>query len=223
MSIRNEEYAPVAEGLIKSFKRDLNDFENVNTTFNNDYLSNFNNKINEVRQKESTDVLLVKQKDITQKLYNLSNDFRKTLNVLSFIFDKANVQSKLPSEILKLINKRNFEGTIDKLHNLKEVVDDNNDNLTTNGLTQATTTAISTMYEVLAKLTSEQTEVQKKRKLFTNNNKKLYKELYVYIADISKMGKIIFKNEKVADEYTIDKLVASMHHNITKPQKPKED
>ena len=63
---------------------------------------------------------------------------------------------------------------------------------------------------------NEQTNFQQQRKAFTSVNKGLYAELYAYISDVAKLGKIIFQGEQKASEYTIDNLIALVNSSQRK-------
>ena len=63
------------------------------------------------------------------------------------------------------------------------------------------------LFDAITAKSNEQTFLQQQRKVFTSINKGLYKELYVYISEVAKMGKIIFQGEQKASEYTIQKLI----------------
>ena len=57
--------------------------------------------------------------------------------------------------------------------------------------------------------------LRQKRKAFTSTNKGLYSELYAYVSDVAKLGKIIFQGEQKASEYTIDHLIAMVNASRT--------
>jgi len=216
MGILKEEYVPIADALLVSLTRDLDIFENENHLFNAEYLAAMQTKTDEVRAKETGDAILIKQKHVTQELYILGNELNKPMKLLNLVFAKANLKTTLASDVLKKIRKRNFEGTLQTLKSLKEVVIENSALFISNGMKADTITMLENSYNAITSKSNEQTGYQQQRKAFTSANKGLYKELYVYISEIAKLGKIIFQGEQTASEYTIDDLIALVHSSQKK-------
>jgi hypothetical protein len=216
MGILKEEYVPIADALLVSITRDLDIFESENHLFNSDYLSAMQTKTDEVRAKESGDAILVKQKQTTQELYILGNDLNKPMKLLNLVFAKAGLKTSLASDVLKKIRKRNFEGALQTLKSLKEVVTENSDLLISKGMKANTITMLENSFSTITSKSNEQTGYQQQRKAFTSANKGLYKELYVYISEVAKLGKIIFQGEQKASEYTIDNLIALVNSSQKK-------
>lgn len=211
MGIQKEEYVPIADALLRSLSRDLNLFEAENHLFNSSYLLAMQNKTDEVRAKETGDAVLVQQKQTTQDLYLLGNELNKPIKLLNLVLSKANVKTTLASDILKKIRKRNFEGALQSLKSLKQVVSAQSALLIANGMKADTETMLESAFNNITAKSNEQTGFQQQRKAFTSANKNLYKELYVYISNVAKLGKIIFQGEQKASEYTIDNLIAMVH------------
>jgi len=168
-------------------------------------------KTDEVRAKETGDAILIKQKQTTQQLYVLGNELNKPMKLLNLVFAKANLKTTLASDVLKKIRKRNFEGTLQTLKSLKEVVIENSTLLISNGMKADTITMLQNSFNAITSKSNEQTGYQQHRKAFTSNNKMLYKELYIYISEVAKLGKIIFQGEQKSSEYTIDDLIGLVH------------
>ena len=127
------------------------------------------------------------------------------------VLSKANVKTTLASDVLKKIRKRNFEGALLSLKSLKQVVSAQSALLIANGMKADTETMLQNAFNNITAKSNEQTGFQQQRKAFTSANKDLYKELYVYVSEVAKMGKIIFQGEQKASEYTIDNLIAMVH------------
>ncbi|MCY0968859.1 hypothetical protein [Chryseobacterium wangxinyae] len=211
MGILKEEYVPIADALLVSITRDLDIFENENHLFNSDYLSAMQAKTDEVRAKETGDAILIKQKQTTQELYILGNELNKPMKLLNLVFDKSCLKTSLASDVLKKIRKRNFEGTLQTLKSLKDVVAENSVLLISKGMKADTISMLENSYNTITSASNAQTGYQQQRKAFTSANKGLYKELYVYISEVAKLGKIIFQGEQKASEYTIDDLFLLVH------------
>lgn len=214
MGLLKEEYVPVADVLLNSLTRDLNSFQSENHLFNSDYLAGMQNKTDELRAKETGDALLVMQKQTTQDLYALGNDINKPIKLLNLVLSKSNIETSLGSNVLKKIKKRNFEGVLQDLKGLKEVISSQSSLLISNGMKADTENVLETAFNAITAKSNEQTTFRQQRKAFTSANKGLYKEVYQYISDVAKLGKIIFQGEQKASEYTIDNLIALV--NVSK-------
>ncbi|MCF2220375.1 hypothetical protein H9Q08_13825 [Chryseobacterium sp. PS-8] len=211
MGIQKEEYVPIADTLLRSLARDIDRFESANHLFNSAYLAAMQEKTDAVRAKETGDALLVQQKQATQDLYVLGNELNKPMKLLDLVVKKANVKTTLPSDVLKKIKNRNFEGTLLTLKALKDVVTSQSDVLISNGMKADTVTVLENAFAAITAKSNEQTSLQQQRKAFTSENKGLYKELYTYISEVAKLGKIIFQGEQKASEYTLENLIAMVH------------
>ncbi|BEV04622.1 hypothetical protein [Chryseobacterium gambrini] len=211
MGIQKEEYVPIADALLRSLTRDIDIFESSNHLFNSAYLTAMQNKTDQVRAKETGDALLVQQKQATQDLYVLGNELNKPMKLLDMVVKKANVKTTLPSDVLKKIKNRNFEGALLTLKALKDVVASQSDVLISNGMKADTVTVLENAFAAITAKSNEQTSLQQQRKAFTSENKELYKELYTYISEVAKLGKIIFQGEQKASEYTLENLIAMVH------------
>lgn len=170
------------------------------------------------QQGESGEIL-IKQKQTTQELYILGNELNKPMKLLNLVFAKAGLRTSLASDVLKKIRKRNFEGTLQTLKSLKEVVTENSDLLIFKGMKANTITMLENSFDTITSKSNAQTGYQQQRKASTSANKGLYKELYVYISEVAKLGKIIFQGEQKASEYTIDDLIALLHSSQKKNSK----
>jgi hypothetical protein len=211
MGIQKEEYVPIADALLRSLSRDIDLFESTNHLFNASYLSAMQNKTNDVRAKETGDALLVQQKQATQDLYLLGNDLNKPMKLLNLVLNKADIKTTSASDVLRKIKRRNFEGALQSLKSLKDVVTSQSDLLISNGMKADTVTLLENSFAAITSKSNEQTSLQQQRKAFTSENKRLYKELYTYISEVARLGKIIFQREQKASEYTIENLIAMVH------------
>ena len=138
------------------------------------------------------------------------------MKLLNLVFDKAGIKTSLAGDVLKKIRKRNFEGTLMTLKSLTEVVGENSATLIANGMKANTTVLLENSFNAITLKSNEQTNFQQQRKAFTSVNKGLYVELYAYISDVAKLGKIIFQGEQKASEYTIDNLIALVNSSQRK-------
>lgn len=211
MKLQQEEYVPMADVLLRSFSRDLSVFEAENHLFNSEYLQAMQNKTDEVRAKESSDLVLVQQKQCTSDLYILGDQVGKPLRILNVVLKKANVKTPLATDVRNKIKKRNFEGALLSLASLRQIVSAQSALLQANGMKADVPAILEEAFTAMTAKSNEQTAFQQQRKAFTSTNKKLYKELYKYISEVAGLGKIIFSGEQKASEYTIDHILAMLH------------
>jgi len=181
MGILKEEYVPIADSLLNSFSRDLNFFEAENYLYNAAYLSAMQNKTNELRTKETSDAVLLLQKKTTQELYALGSELAKPMKLLNIVFEKAGIKTTLSSDVIKKVNKRNFEGVLSSLSSLKNVVASQSALLISSGMKPDMEKFIQDTFDAITAKSNEQSAYQQQRKAFTSANKGLYKELYVCI------------------------------------------
>lgn len=111
------------------------------------------------------------------------------------------------------MNKRNFEGVLNSLSFLKDVIASQSPLLISSGMKPDTETLIQNTFDAITAKSNEQSAYQQQRKAFTSANKGLYKELYVYISEVARMGKIIFQGEQKASEYTLENLIALVNYS----------
>lgn len=211
MGILKEEYVPIADALLASLSRDLDFFETENHLFNAAYLAAMQSKTDELRAKETGNAVLVQQKQTTQELYILGKDLNKPMKLLNLVLEKANIKTSLATDVLKKIRKRNFEGALMAIKSLKEVIMANSSLLIANGMKQDMIATLENAFTDITAKSNEQTSFQQQRKTFTSANKNLYNELYEYVSEVARLGKIIFQGEQKASEYTIDHLIAMVN------------
>lgn len=211
MGILKEEYVPIADALLTSLTRDLAQFEASNHLFNADYLLAMQNKTNELRAKETGDATLTRQKQTTRELYRLGDDLIKPMKLLNMVFEKAGFENSPAGDVVKKIRKRNFEGALMSLKSLRDIVTTQSTLLTSAGMKSDTEAILQNAFDAITAKSNEQSSLQQQRKAFTSENQGLYKELYAYISEVAKLGKIIFQGEQKATEYTIENLIAMVN------------
>ncbi|SEM55395.1 hypothetical protein SAMN05421856_104147 [Chryseobacterium taichungense] len=226
MRLQQEEYVPMADVLLRSFSRDLSIFEAENHLFNSEYLQAMQSKTDEVRAKEAADLVLAQQMQSTEDLYILGDQLNKPLKILNMVIKKANIKTSVATDILNKIKKRNFEGALMSLNSLKQIVSAQSALLQANGMKADMLATLEDAFTAITTKSNEQTAFQQQRKAFTSTNKHLYKELYKYISEVAKLGKIIFSGEQKASEYTIDHILAMLHaskRTASTDSSPKEE
>ena len=177
------------------------------------YKDAFQAKISEIENKEASDTALVQQKQMTQDLYLLGENFRKPLKSLRIRIERSGIPSNLTVKILKDIKVRNFEGVSQKLGDLVSLVTENSVTLQSKGMKDSMLQDLQNLRTAIAAKADQQTQLMKKVASIVANNKGLYDELYQFISEICEDGKLIFEDEQKAEEYTIKKMLAKLHAN----------
>jgi hypothetical protein len=211
MRTKKEEYVPLADAVLIRLATDQPDFEAANHLYNTAYVAAMQAKTDEVRQKEAADVLLIEQKAVTKSLYLWSDDLNMPIKLFSIVLTKAAIETPLCSEVLKLIKKRNAEGLLTKIKAIQDVIAAHTNALTANGMKPDLPNFLQTAHTEITAKSNLQTDLIKQRKAYTNANKVVYKELYNYVGEVCKIGKIIYQGTQKAEEYTIDKMIQKMH------------
>lgn len=222
MYIKQEEYLPLAKDLMASFSRDLTHFTEEDHNYTQAYKDAFQARITKVEQKEASNTTLVQQKQATQALYLLGEDLKKPLKSLRIRIERANIPTRITTEILKDIKNRNFEGVGNKLLDLISLVNANTVALQEKGMKSTLPQDLQNFQLTIAAKADEQTQLMKKVTSIVGIHKELYEGLYKYISEICEDGKLIFEGEQKAEEYIIRKMLAKLHIDKTKNTEEKE-
>ncbi len=75
-TIKHEDYAVIADFIAVSFERDLASFSQIYKTMNAEYLESFKKAISKLKNNDSTNAIVVKQKETTAKLYKQADELR---------------------------------------------------------------------------------------------------------------------------------------------------
>jgi hypothetical protein len=211
MSIKHEEMVPLADMVWASFKRDRAEIEAENHTFTEDYLNNFKVMIEEVRDLEQSDSLLVTQKAVTGQLYLAADGMNKELKLFQIVLKNSGLDSDLLSVLLKNIKKRNIEGALVNIKSIGQVVDANLALFTSKGMKANFPGLLVDKFAVLTDLSNQQTQLMKDRKTLTDGNEGTYAALNVYLSEVSGIGKTVYVGTVKGDEYNISKMLKKLH------------
>lgn len=220
MSIKHEEMVPLADMVWASFKRDRAEIEAENHTFTEDYLNNFKVMIEEVRDLEQSDSLLVTQKAVTGQLYLAADGMNKELKLFQIVLKNSGLDSDLLSVLLKNIKKRNIEGALVNIKSIGQVVDANLALFTSKGMKANFPGLLVDKFAVLTDLSNQQTQLMKDRKTLTDGNEGTYAALNVYLSEVSGIGKTVYVGTVKGDEYNISKMLKKLHSSKGTPPPP---
>ena len=210
MRLRIEEYSPIAGFIKDSFATDRVAMAVRFAKFTPQYEIDFNTQRQLVINLESTLVLTNDQKNVTIQLYNKADEINAELNFLSFYYKDAGFDTKIITKTKKNLINRNIEGSCLNLKDIIQFITINQAVLESKGMANTYITTLNDDKLFLEKYNEMQNKVLNAVKSLYEKNKTAYENLYTYISTISEAGKIIFKGQVKADQYTISKLIKRM-------------
>lgn len=211
---RNEELVPIAKFTSFSLKRDLNDFSQVYTNVNSDYIAATDALIAEVENLLEPQVEMLAKKQVTKALDESLNDLATQINFLATYLKMSHKVLKLTatdfgiSQIRRTIHKADFEAVFENLKIVFAHTKDHSDVLQANGMSTDFVTKLETLYAKIAADRQTQFELLSNRKNIVQNNMHKLNELYNRIVEIHLIGKSIYSktNAVKLDDYTFVKL-----------------
>ena len=124
------------------------------------------------------------------------------------------VDSGLPTtaitQLKNSLTSSNIEGALLQCKDLKDYVVANQTVLEDNGMATGFPAAIEAHRTSMTTQNELQNSTLNARKMLVDSNKTTYKELYSYISNVAKKGKLVFKGDVVEDEYNITRLLGRM-------------
>ncbi|MCL9803952.1 hypothetical protein NAT51_00340 [Flavobacterium amniphilum] len=211
MSIRQEEFVPVADMLIASFERDQAQLEAENELFSETFLNAFKTHTEMVRQLERNDTLLIQQKIVTKELYQLADDLRQPLKLFGIVVEKTGLPTTIVHDTLVNLRLRNMEGLLVNLKSLDQIISSNLDLLNSKAMKANLPELLEEKFNEITIKSNLQSKIMQKRQLLTDANLGNYGKLYnEYIADVCKIGKVVYQGQAKAKEYTVSNLVKKL-------------
>lgn len=210
VKLRLEEYVPLASFLQTSFTRDRAELQETFSEFTEAYEADFVSRLETVKTLEQSLVLTQQQKAVTKELYEAARAMNKELNILSFQFKRSKLDTAIMTKIKKELAKNNIEGACQKVDAVLQLLDDKRDLLQSKGMKPNYAAELKIKNDTLLQKNVMQNKLMDSRGQLTEVNTQKYKDLYEYIATISKAGKILYDGLKKEDEYTLTKLVSKM-------------
>jgi len=208
--LRIEEYLPTGSFLKTSFSRDRAELEEDFSEFTPEYEAAFETQLQTVAKLEDLLVLTDEQKAVTKSLYLATAAVNKELNILAFHFKRAKLDTKPLTEVKKELTKANAEGAHLKLKAIIQFIDSKKDLLESKGMKAGYTDQLTVKNKELLDKNILQNKLMDNRGQLSEDNAKVYKELFKYISTIAEAGKIIYAGQGKRDEYVISKIVSRL-------------
>ena len=210
LSVRTEEYSPLGDFLMKSFVRDQPAIALLFPKLNAGYVAAFQDKMVVVEKLEGTLKLTEQEKKATVQLYAEAEAVNTELNLLSIYFMDAGLPTEAVSGLKKNLTKGNIEGALLQMKDVQQFAEANQPELVAEGMDAGYPAVLEAHRVSMADKNGLQNSVLNARKTLVGANKGDYKQLYAYITNVARKGKLVFKGTVVADEYNLTKIVSKM-------------
>lgn len=218
-------------GLVAaSFESNQSDFTDYSPDYQSPFLTNYKAKLALIEEIVFPKKIAAEIKLVTQRINTAMDATRDPLNRLEGYAGKAKNLSLNPAdfgikEVRKAISTKNAEKFYSSMGNLLNNVVANFTQLTEKGFTaEAKEVLINARKNVKADIDLQNTKVNEKGDLVEDNIESL-NELWDLMADILKIGKVLYKNKDKSKtaEFTMTTLKARVKAERKKKETPPEE
>ena len=194
-----EEELPVVCGFgAVSLTRDLSDFTAYSPMFDAPYLAAFKAKIEVVQELVQPNSETVELKVITGRIYQTLDDLISPINHLEGYLKLAGKQVPISSadfglvQLRKSVRARDVENVLKQLHTVEGNINKYKTALMAKGLTEALIAKFTEMSNPLAADKDKKYTLVSNRAAIVQNNRGLLNELGDQLAEICRIGKILY-------------------------------
>ena len=219
-TLNYEEYPAIGDALIASFSRDQGELAGHYKTMDEDYLTGFQNAIDEVRAAASVLAKTEELKSVTKQLYGLADEANEKLLFLIDYVKDAGLHSAAVSAVRTKLTTRNIEGAVHDMRELLPYLESHQSELDAGNMPKEFLKYFAPILPQLEAWNAEQIGIISTRKSLVEANKVLFDTAYGYISKVSNNGKKVFKNSVKKDDYTIAKLIAKVRVDGNGGEKP---
>lgn len=209
-NVTYEEYPAIGDALIASFNRDQAELAGYYKMMDEDFLTEFQNAIDAVRETSSVLAKTEELKSVTKKLYGLADEANQKLLFLIDYVKDAGLESASISGIRSKLTTRNIEGAVHDLREVLSYLDSHQAELDAGNMPKDFLKYFPPILPQMETWNAEQIAILSNRKSLVEANKVLFENAYNYISKVSNNGKKVFKNTVKKDDYTIAKLIAKV-------------
>jgi hypothetical protein len=217
-SCKDEELTVISRYVLISFRRDINDFSAFSPVFNQDYVNNFNGKIERVEELVSPKFETNDLKQITKRLYlamdNLTDPIIKTRSYLTLTKDTIGLSAKDfgLSLLSRKISSKDAEGVHQNLLLVNAHIQKYWEQLKAAGFSDSLAEQFKNAVASIRDDNQLQYDILTKRKAIVQNNRNLLNELYSQLTEILNVGKALYRktNPVKTKEYTFTSLVKNV-------------
>lgn len=212
---KNEELPVVCRFGAISLERDLKDFTTYSPIFDAPYLAAFKAKIEIIQELVQPQSETVELKVITDRIYQTLDDLISPINHLEGYLKLAGKLVPISSadfglvQLRKSVRVRDVENVLKQLHTVGENINKYKTVLMAKGLTETLIAKFTELSKPLAADKDKKYALVSKRAAILQNNRGLLNELGDQLAEICRIGKILYGQTDQAKlkDYTFAQLM----------------
>lgn len=215
MSVRKGDKLTIGDILSGNLQRDLAKFQEFSERFDEDYVENHKEKIENVRSLPSVKVKTGRNKKFTGELYRKANMLQQPMRFLEGYVRHAGDLLDVPvksfgiREVRLSVRRKDLEALSGDLAVVNENIEHNKTVLMEEGLKQ---TAIAALIDLKAAIDGENTQQElnkEARKGLVESNNRVFGELDAINSDILDVGKRIFRGVSKAkyEDYVLRRIL----------------
>ena len=215
---KDEELPVVLKAVAFAFRRDLADFSAFSPTFIEAYATDFETRVTTVCDLLEPQSETLAKSIITERYTNTMTGLIQPINRVTGYLNLAKKNLNITPTAFGLtalrqsIRFHNVEGVIDNLHVVLENIRTYKTPLAEKGLTDEQIAFLTAAFSTMATDKQQQIEITSHRRAIVQDNVLLLNEAYRQAAEISSIGKILYKSSnpaKLAD-YTFTRILKNV-------------
>ncbi|HRZ96420.1 MAG TPA: hypothetical protein P5084_02610 [Paludibacter sp.] len=223
---KNEEVLPVAKFTFYSVKRDLADFSAFSSVFNEQYVTETEAKINAAENLLEPKAETLTLRLINQAMEQQGTDLNKLLLKIDGYLRLMRKETGITatafgvSALRRSLNRGDYEGVLKGLKVLMSNVQNQLTMLQSKGMPATMPQTLQDIHNSLAVNKQKQFEIKSNRAAIVQDNQQLLNDLFMRMAEIYNIGKVLYKNTDPAKyrDYTFTALLKKVRN--TSPQTP---
>lgn len=209
-----EEVPTVGDFVRGSLNRDLPDFTAFSPVFNSEFVTSIEDKTALCRDAVKTVVVYKELKSTTAKIKQICANLRPVINKVESYLNITESELDIAVKDFGLGNVRNtirtgnIEGLTSNIQTLLQLLKRNSVALKAKGLTEAMIAGIEDTVKEVNSLNSKQNELISRRSLLSDENMRIFNDLWKDLQMVLKTGQSLYKgtDPTKAKEYTVTSL-----------------
>lgn len=219
--LKQEDYTALADVMLVSFERDLEDFTKVFRTIDTTFLVNFRKANEDLKNASSSLVIKQSQKQTTKEIYQKADEFIDKLILLKAYTKRAKLDVPILQETIMALRSRNLEKVIKNTREMLPFFTENKSKI--QDMPDDFLSDIPATLIYFETKNAEQNTLMSESKRVTSEGKPLYDTLYNYIKEVADAGKIVYKGSPKKEDYTISKIIQRMGVPVAKKEEAKPE
>jgi hypothetical protein len=212
---KDEELPVVCGFLALSLVRDLNDFTSFSPQFDTTYVDTFKTKIDAADELVQPKSETVELKMLNESMYTTLDSLIAPINYVEGYLELAKKTVPLSSTdfglspLRKSVRSRDVESVLKLLHTVETNLTKYKSDLEAKGLTETLAAKFTEAGTLLATDKNKKYELVSTRMALVQNNLGVLNDLYDQLVEITKIGKILYKqtNKAKLNDYTFSYLM----------------